>query len=196
MRYLRANADEYHVDSRRVALWGESAGGYLVAMVGATNGDPRFDPDGEAGVQAIIDKFGGSDLGRLADGFDQATIDAVDVPGNAIARYVHGARAVHIGDDPEAVSAADPATHVNPSTPPFLLFHGSDDRIISPVQTALLHRALLGAGVRSTRYLVTGAGHGDIAVKGGEERFWTTASMLTLITDFLAESLTADGRAG
>ena len=69
-------------------LWGESAGGYLVALAGATNGDRRFDPDGDAEVHAIIDKFGGSDLRRLADGFDRATIDAVYAPGNAVARYV------------------------------------------------------------------------------------------------------------
>ena len=99
--------------------------------------------------------------------------------------------AVNVDDDPEAVVAADPATYVNPSTPPFLILHGSDDRIISPVQTALLHRALLKTGVSSTRYLVTGAGHGDLAVKGGEEKFWTTASMVKIMTDFLAESFTA-----
>ena len=52
VRFLRANAAEYHIDPSHVALWGESAGGYLVAMAGATNGDPRFDPEGGAEVQA------------------------------------------------------------------------------------------------------------------------------------------------
>ncbi|MFB6612523.1 prolyl oligopeptidase family serine peptidase [Agromyces sp. NPDC056379] len=192
VRFLRANAAGYRIDAAHVALWGESAGGYLVAMAGATNGDPRFDPEGGGRVQAVIDKFGGSDLSRIADGFDPATIDAVDAPGNAVARYVHGPRAVRITDDPAAVDAANPITYVTAASPPFLIFHGSDDRIISPVQTALLHRALRKAGADSTRYLVTGAGHGDLAVKGGEERFWTTEQMLRFMTEFLDRHLDPD----
>ena len=67
----------------------------------------------------------------------------------------------------------------------FLHFHGSDDRIIFPVQTQHLHAALRTAGADSTRYLVTGAGHGDIAVKAGEEKLWTTEPMLAISTGFL-----------
>ena len=195
VRYLRANATEYGIDPAHVALWGESAGGYLVALAGVTNGDPRFDREGGAEIQAVIDKFGGSDLSRLAEGFDPATIDAVNSPGNAVARYVTGPRAVTIDDYPAAVVAADPASYATSEAPPFLIFHGSDDRIISPVQTALLHRALRQAGADSTRYLVTGAGHGDLAVKGGEERFWTTDSMLRLMTEFLERAFASDPQA-
>jgi acetyl esterase/lipase len=71
------------------------------------------------------------------------------------------------------------------------LFHGSDDHLISPVQTAALHHALRAAGADSTRYLVVGAGHGDIAVKGGEEKYWTTVPMLRIMTDFLDHTLAA-----
>ena len=38
IRFLRANATAYGIDPTAVAVWGQSAGGYLVAMVGATNG--------------------------------------------------------------------------------------------------------------------------------------------------------------
>lgn len=36
IRYLRAHADQYGLDTSRVGVWGESAGGYLAAMAGAT----------------------------------------------------------------------------------------------------------------------------------------------------------------
>ncbi|MDQ1550767.1 MAG: hypothetical protein QOD50_189 [Actinomycetota bacterium] len=183
--FLRARADEYGIDPSRVAVWGESAGGYLASMVGVTNGDKRFDPDGAGDVLAVVNKFGGSALGRLAEGFDPETVAATNADGGPIARYVHGPNAKFIDDDPAALNVADPATYAAAGTPPFLLFHGSDDRLISPVQTAALHRVLRAAGADSTRYVVLGAGHGDIAVKGGEEKFWTTAPMMRIITDFL-----------
>ena len=181
IRFVRAHADDYGVDPSRVAVWGESAGGYLASMVGLTNADGN--------IAAVINKFGGSALERLAEGFDDATVAATYLPGNATARYVHGPDARLIDDNEAALRAADPITYVSADAPSFLLFHGSDDRLVSPVQTSLLHHALLAAGVDSTRYVVLGAGHGDIAVKGGEEKYWTTVPMTGIITDFLDRTL-------
>jgi acetyl esterase/lipase len=43
IRYLRAHADQYEIDPRKIAAWGESGDGYIAAMVGTTNGVRRFD---------------------------------------------------------------------------------------------------------------------------------------------------------
>jgi acetyl esterase/lipase len=185
IRHLIDHADEYSIDPTRVAVWGESAGGYLAAMVGLTQRSTR----GVESIRAVIDKFGGSSLERLAEGFDDATIAATYAPGNAPARYVHGPAASAIDQDLDALRAADPVSHVSADAPAFLLFHGDDDRLISPIQTAVLHQALRSTGADSTRYLVTAAGHGDIAVKGGEEKLWTTVPMMQLLVEFLNRTL-------
>ena len=78
------------------------------------------------------------------------------------------------------------------ATPPFLIFHGSGDNIISPSQTLLLHTALLEHGVESTRYVLTGAGHGDLAVMLGDPDAalpWSTREFLGYITEFLGRHL-------
>ena len=38
IRWLRVHADQYGYDASRIAVMGESAGGQLVAMLGATSG--------------------------------------------------------------------------------------------------------------------------------------------------------------
>lgn len=186
--FLAEHADEYGIDPRRVGLWGESAGGYLVAMTGVTGHDARWGESGSP-VHAIVDKFGASDLSRIAEGFDDDTKGKTLGPGNALATFAIGPRASTLDDDPAAVRTADPSRRTADATAAFLLFHGSDDRIVSPIQTSILHDALRDAGVRSRRVLVKGAGHGDIAVTSGEEKYWTTEPMLGIIVDFLAAEL-------
>jgi acetyl esterase/lipase len=180
IRYLRANARKYDIDAGRIAVWGESAGGYIASMVGVTNGVRSFDVgndlDQKSDVQAVVDKFGPSDVSKIAADFDpqlQASYQA----NNPFIPYLEG----------KAATAANPLTYIKPTAPPFLIFHGSQDRLISPSQTLLLHNALVAAGVRSTRYVLEGAGHGDLAFMGDLEAGlpWSTRQTMGIIIDFL-----------
>ena len=196
IRFLRARASDFGLDASRVAVWGESAGGYLAAMTGATWGAGRFETgdhdDQSSEVSAVIDLFGPSDLLRMAADFDEAAQRANLAPGNPASGYVFGpGSARSLAEDPAAVAEADPARHVRPGTPPFLLFHGSADTLVSPSQTLLLHEALLADGVESTRYVLTGAGHGDLGFLGDQEAVlpWTSRETMDLIVEFLDRKL-------
>jgi acetyl esterase/lipase len=74
IRHLRAHADKYGIDPGEVAVWGASAGGYLAAMVGVTGDIKSFDVgdnlDQSSAIQAVVDKFGASDMSKIAADFD------------------------------------------------------------------------------------------------------------------------------
>ena len=60
IRWLRAKAGIYNIDTSKIAVLGCSAGGHLAALVGTTNGMPKFEDkisnaDHSSTVQAIVD---------------------------------------------------------------------------------------------------------------------------------------------
>ena len=138
VRFLRANAARYHLDTSRFAAWGNSAGGYSAIMLGLT-GDQHtvFDDPalGNAGVssavQAVVDWYGAADL--------------QDLPGT---------------NGP----AEDPFTYVTRRPlPPFTIAQGDADCVVPVQQSRHLHDALVAVGASATLAVLPGAGHEDPA---------------------------------
>lgn len=196
IRYLRANADKYDIDAGHVAVWGQSAGGYLAAMTGTTNGEKSFDIgdnlDQSSEVQGVVDEFGPADLSKLAADYDTAAQKSNYAAGNSAAQWVYGpGTKKSVADRTSEVAAADPATHISSKTAPFVLFHGSADNLVSPSETLDLQKALRAKGIESTRYVLTGAGHGDLSFTGDTSAAlpWSTQETMGHIVDFLGQHL-------
>ena len=152
VRWLRAHADEYHIDPDRVGVWGASAGGHLVALLG-TAGDAK-DLEGDGGnakfsskVQAVCDFFGPADLTKVRD---ETAAD------NAVTKLLGGS----IRDHLDKAKQASPVTYVTKDDPPFLIMHGTKDPLVQPRQSEWLNDALKQAGVESHLEIIEGAGHG------------------------------------
>lgn len=156
--FLRLNADKYNLDPKRFGVWGSSAGGHLVSLLGTTIDVDQFDTHpvtrkASSSVQAVCNWFGPSDFLRMNDFPSRINHDAADSPES---RFIGAA----IQKNPEKVQRANPAHYASAGDPPFLHLHGDKDQLVPFNQSEILHAALKSAGVETTLYKVVGGGHG------------------------------------
>ncbi|OXM63589.1 MULTISPECIES: alpha/beta hydrolase [Amycolatopsis] len=140
--WLRDHATELGLDTGRIVVWGESAGGHLAALAGLR----------EQGVVAVVDWYGPADLTALDTDLAEAGLVAEPAPGSTEAREALLLRDV-------APAEASPVTYVHSGAPPFLLLHGKSDRFVPCAQSRRLAEALTAAGADVDLRLFDGAGH-------------------------------------
>lgn len=159
LRYLRANADRFGLDPRRVGVWGSSAGGHLAALLGTTSDTDDLDgAEGNPGVaddvQAVCDWFGPTNLLNIGhDDTDQLKHNELK---SAESQLVGGP----VQENREKAIQASPVTHVSRNDPPFLIMHGDADAMVPIKQSETFAKALQDKGVDVTFIPVPGEGHG------------------------------------
>lgn len=159
IRWIRAHAKEHGLDPERIGVWGSSAGGHLVAMLGTSGGVESLEGklgdhrDQSSRVQCVADYFGPGDLLTMGDQKSSMDHNAADSPES---RLIGGA----VQENKDAARAASPITYVSKDDPPFLIVHGTADMTVPFAQSELFAAALEKAGVDATMVAVEGAGHG------------------------------------
>jgi len=155
IRWIKAHAAEYGLDPDRIAVWGSSAGGHLVAMLGVSNGVDGLEGcigshmDKDAKVKCVVDFFGPSEMLTMG-----GTHDAPDSPE---ARLIGGP----LQENPDKARNASPIEHVTPDDAPSLIVHGDQDAVVPYAQSRALEKKLEAAGVSVVFVTVEGGGHGQ-----------------------------------
>ncbi|MFE9646785.1 alpha/beta hydrolase fold domain-containing protein [Streptomyces sp. NPDC006365] len=173
IRWLRANAKKYNLDPERVAIMGDSSGGWTSAMAAVTSNNPAM--EGEVGisgpssaVQAAIPFYPPTDFlqmdAHMPDNCEEF---------NAIMRITgchndpRSPESLVLGctitECPDKVAAANPLTYVGKRPiPPTLIFHGEPDALVPYHQGRLLFEKLAADGHDTGMYSFPKAAHGTL----------------------------------
>ncbi|MEV6303029.1 alpha/beta hydrolase [Actinoplanes sp. NPDC051861] len=153
MDWLRSHAGEYRIDPHRLAVMGDSSGGWTAVMAALTCGVPavafyppvdflRMDEQMLPGTRASFNEL----LGLT---------DCHNDPGSPESLLV----GYPIQTRPQAVAATNPINHLSDHDPPIMILHGQEDQLVPHGQSVLLYNALRANGSDATFFSVPGAGH-------------------------------------
>lgn len=161
LSFVQNNGEAYGYDSSCLAIWGQSSGAHLALWAGLLAAE---NPDLD--LQAVVSWYAPSDLFQLAG---DRVADAV--PGENERFPEPTPESLLIGklvpEHKPLADAASPSTFIAtmPSDlplPDFLLAHGTQDFVVSPLQSQRMYDVLMAqAGVGEVQLrLVDGAKHG------------------------------------
>jgi len=168
IEYVKKNAAKYKVDSHRIALIGESAGGHLVSYVGARNQE-------KSRVAAVVSMYGIHD-------FISACVEWKPVPTEILQLF--GVSAIDAETAPILIRAS-PVTYVKRDMPPFLLMHGSKDEDVPHQQSVEMCEKMKAAGAQCELITIEGAPHGMDHWEPNSEFLWYKKALV----DWLKKTL-------
>jgi acetyl esterase/lipase len=164
VRWLKANAGKYNIDPEKIGVWGHSAGGHLVSMLGLTGNQPQLEgrsgsPGPNSRVACVVDFAGPSDMIAFVTFFE----------GKRKSKTPSGGLAKLFGEPldqwREVARRASPSSYVAAGAPQFLIAHGTADPLVPLAQAEELYAALQKAGSNVVLVKIVGGGHGI----GGKE---------------------------
>ena len=171
LRYVANQAKTYDIDTARIVVTGESAGGHLALTTGIIPDTAGLDRECAGAplpkVAAIINWYGITDVYDVIEGPHRA---------NAAMQWFGS-----MPNREEIARRVSPLTYVRSGLPPILTVHGDADTTVPYQHAVRLHEALNKAGVTNQLLTIPGGRHGNFTP---EER----TKIYSTIREFLAKN--------
>ncbi|MEM7477621.1 MAG: alpha/beta hydrolase, partial [Planctomycetota bacterium] len=136
-RWMVDNAEEWKIDTSRIAFWGYSAGGHLVSQV-ALQSEPE-DPS----LRAVV--AGGA----------PCDFNFIPMRSKALNFVLEGTRE----SNPKNYERFTPLNYARKDAPPFFFFHGDKDLLVPQQSSKSLYEKLKELEVQVDYYSVANKGH-------------------------------------
>lgn len=142
IRFLRANAENYHIDPDRIGLWGLSAGAHLAALAGTAGAVSQLENlqmgNGEQSseVQCVVALYPIIDILKLECQHRQYGVDPNEACTNdrSMGGMLFGKAPCKV---PHLCKLANPENYITSGSPPFFIQHGLADQVV-PFQQSIL----------------------------------------------------------
>lgn len=147
IRYVRANASQFHIQPDKIGVWGFSAGGHLASTTGT-----HFDSGDRDSPDVVERESSRPDFMILA-----YPVITMETP------YVHvGSLHALLGEqpDPKLIRLLSNELQVTARTPPTFLFHTTEDQVVPVENSVQFYLALRKAGVPCEMHLYEKGRHG------------------------------------
>ncbi len=189
IRFIRANASTYKLNTNKIGAWGTSAGGHLTALLATSGGVSAMEdltmgnPTQSSKIQAAIDWFGPTDFLQMDAQVLAQGCSAPNASHNQASSPESMLMGFAIQTQPLVTSTANPVTYASSDDCPMYIQHGINDCTVPVKQGQLLFDALLPfKNAADLKYeVLTASAHGT----GKFEQVETVNLMIDFLDKYL-----------
>ncbi len=181
IRFLRVNAQQYHIDPEQIIVSGDSSGGHTAMFAGMIHDDVENNlfPGVSAEVKGIVNYYGSTSVMAEDSNPTQLLHCQADSPEGMVMGHVD------LRNNRELKRKLSVECNITEDSviPPTIILHGTKDCVVNCEGSAILYRQMKKCGKNVKLYLIKGANH------GGSE-FWTK-EVLDIVDGFIRSCLQA-----